>query len=132
MTAQRPGNRISQTVWSGTYSLIHEKGYGYMSYRPPGSKFAGDIAIGGGLTKALHGVLYEFGTTDDTTVDPVIIGFLQNCTVDYFGSNWGSYDDEGRLRKAWTGIMGFSVDQLPFIGPLPEEEGSYIAASFQG
>lgn len=132
MTAQRPGNQISQVFRSGTYSFIHEEGYEYMICRPPGSKFAGDIAIGGGLTKALHRGLYEFGTTDDTTADPVIMDFLRNCTADYFDSNWGGDDGEGRLRKAWTGIMGFSVDQLPFIGLLPDEEGLYIAASFQG
>lgn len=131
MTAQRPGSRISQTVHPGSYSFIHEKGYEYMIFRPPGSKYAGDVALGGGLTKATHGGLYELGTTDDTTTDPVIINYLQKCSEDFFTSNWGSDDGEGRLRRAWTGIMALSADNFPFVGRLPEE-GLYIAASFQG
>ena len=131
MTAQRPGSFISQTDHPGTYSFIHEKGFDYMIFRPPGSKFAGDVVLGGGLTKAVHEGLYELGTTDDTTTDPVIIDYLRNCSGDYFGSKWGSDDRQGRLRKTWTGIMGRSADNLPFIGRLPEE-GLYLAASFQG
>lgn len=131
MTAQRPGSCISQADYPGTYSFIHEKGFDYMIFRPLGSKFAGDVVLGGGLTKAIHEGLYELGTTDDTTTEPVIINYLQNCSSEYFGSNWGSDDRQGRLRKAWTGIMGRSADNFPFVGRLPEE-GLYIAASFQG
>lgn len=131
MAAQRPGSCISQTVHPGTYSFIHEKGYEYMIFCPPGSKFVGDVVLGGGLTKAIHEGLYELGTTDDTTTDPIIMDYLRNCSVDFFGSNWGTDDREGRLRKAWTGIMGLSADNFPFVGRLPEE-GLYIAASFQG
>lgn len=131
MTALRPGSLISQADHPGTYSFIHEKGFDYMIFRPRGSKFAGDVVLGGGLTKAIHEGLFELGTTDDTTTDPIIIDYLQSCSDEYFGSNWGNDDRQGRLRKAWTGIMGRSADNFPFIGRLPEE-GLYIAASFQG
>lgn len=130
VTAQRPGKGISQTVHPGTYSFIHQKGYEYMIFRPMGSRFGGDLVLGGGLTKATQEGLHELGTTDDTTTDPIIIDYLQNCTPGFFGSNWGSDASEGRLRKAWTGIMSLSADKFPFVGRL--QEGLYIAASFQG
>ena len=100
--------------------------------RPQGSKFAGDIMIGGGATKTPNAGLEEFGTTDDTAADPTIQNYVVGCTKSYFGSDWGDDHPEGRLRKAWTGIMGYSADGLPLIGPMPGEDNLYVAASFQG
>ncbi|MCJ1428106.1 hypothetical protein MMC29_006014 [Sticta canariensis] len=132
MTVQRPGSGLTRTRLSGTYSFIYENGYEYMIQRPQGSMFAGDIAIGGGLAKATAEGLYEYGTVDDTTTDPAILDYLRNSTLKYFGSNWGNDDPEGRIRKAWTGIMGYSADGFPIIGQVPNEDELYIAASFQG
>ena len=100
--------------------------------RPLGSKHAGDIVIGGGLTKAAEEGLYEYGTTDDATTDPVIIDYLKATTAVYFGNNWGDDDPAGRIRQEWSGIMGYSADGFPLVGPVPQEEGLYVAASFQG
>ena len=132
MTAQRPGKSLPKNGLRTTYSFIYNDGYEYMVSRPQDSKFAGDIMIGGGLTKPLDGGLMEWGTTDDTTTDPLISAYLEGSTKTYFGSNWGYDHPEGRLRKAWTGIMGYSADGFPLIGQMPGEDGLYIAASFQG
>lgn len=51
VTAQRPGKVISAAALSNTYSFIYKDGYEYMIPRPRGTRFAGDIVIGGGLTK---------------------------------------------------------------------------------
>lgn len=32
----------------------------------------------------------------------------------------------------WTGIMGFSRDDKPWIGAIPDNENTYIAAGFTG
>ncbi|MCJ1394134.1 hypothetical protein MMC18_009563 [Xylographa bjoerkii] len=132
MTAQRPGTAMPQDGLATTYSFIYADGYEYMIPRPQGSTFAGDIMIGGGLTKASEEGLYEFGTTDDTTKDPIIINYLESSTRTYFGPNWGDDHPEGRVRQAWTGIMGYSADGFPLVGPVPDEKELYIAASFQG
>lgn len=132
MTAQRPGQSLPQDGLPTTYSFIYDDGYEYMIPRPQGSRFAGDIMIGGGLTKAIKAGLQEFGTTDDATADPIIQDYLIDCTESYFGSNWGKDHPEGRLRQAWTGIMGYSSDGFPFVGRMPGEDGLYVAASFQG
>ncbi|MCJ1372332.1 hypothetical protein MMC20_003556 [Loxospora ochrophaea] len=132
MTAQRPGSNIPITGLSTTYSFIYHQSYEYMISRPQGSKFAGDIMIGGGSTMAENDGLNEFGTTDDTTTDPVILDYLKGSAANYFGANWGNDHPDGRIRKAWTGIMGYSADGFPFVGEAPEDENLFIAASFQG
>ena len=132
MTAQRPGSGLPQDGLATTYSFIYDDGYEYMIPRPRGSRFAGDIMIGGGGTKGADEGIYEFGTTDDTTMDAVIIKYVEDSAAERFGSNWGQDHSEGRLRRAWTGIMGYSSDGFPVIGQLPGEDDLYIAASFQG
>ena len=132
MTAQRPGSGLPNNGLATTYSFIYDDGYEYMISRPQGSTFAGDIMIGGGSTKGPDEGICEFGTTDDTTTDAVILEYVENSAATRFGTNWGHDHPEGRLRRAWTGIMGYSADGFPLIGQMPGEEDLYIAASFQG
>ncbi|CAF9909991.1 hypothetical protein IMSHALPRED_008524 [Imshaugia aleurites] len=132
MTAQRPGSGLPKDGLATTYSFIYDDGYEYMIPRPQGSVFAGDIMIGGGLTKGPDEGIYEYGTTDDTTTDAIILEYVTNSAAGRFGSNWGHDNSEGRLRRAWTGIMGYSSDGFPLIGQMPGEDDLYIAASFQG
>ena len=132
MTAQRPGTRLPQNGLSTTYSFIYDDGYEYMITRPRNAKFAGDVMIGGGLTKAPDAGINEFGTTDDTSIDPVVLEYLKDSAAVRFGSHWGADDPDGRLRNAWTGIMGCSADGFPMIGEIPATSGLYVCASFQG
>lgn len=132
MTAQRPGSGLPKDGLATTYSFIYDDGYEYMIPRPQGSIYAGDIMIGGGATKGPDEGICEFGTTDDTTTDAVILKYVENSAAERFGSNWGHENPEGRLRRAWTGIMGYSSDGFPLIGQMPGEDDLYIAASFQG
>ena len=132
VTAQRPGSGIPKDGLATTYSFIYDDGYEYMITRPPGSTNAHDIIIGGGLTKTGSKGLFEFGTTDDSTCDPVITNYLENCTADFYDGFWGDDDPKGRTYMAWSGIMGYSVDGFPLVGQVPDEEGLFIAASFQG
>ena len=132
MTAQRPGSGLPKEGLGSTYSFIYQHGYEYMIPRPPGSTFAGDIMIGGGATKAPNMGLTEWGETNDTVTDGFIRDYLVSCTKTYFGSNWDEDDPIGRLRMAWTGVMGFTGDGFPLVGQVPGEDGLYIAAAFQG
>ncbi|KAL2063110.1 hypothetical protein VTL71DRAFT_6182 [Oculimacula yallundae] len=134
VTAHRPGANMPAEGLPGSYSFIYENGYEYMIPRPPGSKYAGDIVIGGGLVKADEEGLYEFGITDDSKINSTISSYLTACTSRYFGEAWGEDDEKGRVRREWTGIMGYSSDGLPFVGKVPGEgmEGLYVCASFQG
>ncbi|KAI0888380.1 FAD dependent oxidoreductase [Annulohypoxylon maeteangense] len=132
VTAQRPGLDMPKEGLPGTYSFIYEGGYDYMIPRPKGSKFEGDIVIGGALAKAPADGLEEYGTTDDTAFNEVIMKSLDECLRKYFGDNWGADNSEGRIRKSWTGIMGFSPDGFPFVGEMPGEKDLWVSTSFQG
>ncbi|KAH8890524.1 FAD dependent oxidoreductase [Thozetella sp. PMI_491] len=133
ITAHRPGQAMPAAgALLTTYSFIYEKGYEYMIPRPAGSRFAGDIVIGGGLVRSPEDGLLEYGTTDDTSVSQPISEYLRETTPRYFGPHWGADDAEGRIRREWTGIMGYSPDGFPLVGEVPGAEGLWVSASFQG
>ncbi|KAI1472933.1 FAD dependent oxidoreductase [Daldinia caldariorum] len=132
VTAQRPGLSIPKDRLAGSYSFFSEKGYDYMIQRPKGSKFEGDLVIGGALSKAVAEGLEEYGTTDDTTLNEDIVKALEDSLPRYFGDNWGEDNPDGRIRNAWTGIMGYSPDGLPFVGEVPGEKDLWVSTSFQG
>jgi glycine/D-amino acid oxidase-like deaminating enzyme len=132
VTAQRPGKAMPHAGLPNTYSFIYKEGYEYMIPRPKGSRFAGDIVIGGGLTKTADEGLYEYGNTDDTELNNEVIEYLKHSTANFFGDNWGDDHPDGRIRRAWSGVMGFSGDGFPLVGPIPAVDGLYIAAAFQG
>ncbi|WVQ79001.1 hypothetical protein IAT38_001093 [Cryptococcus sp. DSM 104549] len=39
---------------------------------------------------------------------------------------------EGGFDYTWTGILGLTPDNVPFVGPVPGKEGQYIIAGFNG
>ncbi|KAL8722550.1 MAG: hypothetical protein Q9225_001018 [Loekoesia sp. 1 TL-2023] len=132
VAAQRPGSRMPKEGLKTTYSFIYGNGYEYMIFRPVGSRFAGDLIIGGCSTKAPEEGLYEWGTTDDTAMDPNIGQYVRDSAAEYFGPQWGDDHPDGRIRKQWTGIMGYSSQGFPLVGSVPHVENLWIAASFQG
>lgn len=133
VTAQRPGQAMPQTGLETTYSFVYGRGYEYMISRPRGTKFQGDIVIGGGLTKGTNEGADEYGNTDDTVAaDDRIVQYLLQSTQAYFGASWGPDHPDGRLRKSWSGIMGYSGDGYPLVGPVPGEDGLFLDVSFQG
>ncbi|KAG9237128.1 FAD dependent oxidoreductase [Amylocarpus encephaloides] len=132
VTAQRPGSSMPSAGLETTYSFIYGSGYEYMISRPRDSMYPGDIVIGGGLVKAPQEGLYEYGTTDDTMINSIISTYINDSTESYFGSSWGDDHEDGRVRREWTGIMGYSPDGFPFVGEVPEKENMWIAAGFQG
>ncbi|KAI9819847.1 MAG: hypothetical protein M1827_006416 [Pycnora praestabilis] len=132
IAAHRPGSGMPAYGLPTTYSFIYQDGYEYMIQQPSDSRYEMDIIIGGGLTKAKEEGVEEYGNTDDTTLNLLISQYLTETTVKYFGKNWGKDSNEGRIRREWTGIMGFSADGFPLIGEVPGDRGLFIAASFQG
>ena len=132
VTAQRPGNAMPPGGLATTYTFVYEDGYEYMIQRPQGSTNAGDIVIGGGMPETEQQSLYEFGTVDDSIKADTIVSYLHNCTEAYFSANWGRDHIDGRVRQVWTGIMGYSSDGFPLVGPVPREQGLFVVASFQG
>ncbi|KAI1820679.1 FAD dependent oxidoreductase [Xylaria intraflava] len=132
VTAQRPGLNMPADGLGVTYTFHFGDVYDYMIPRPPGSKFAGDIIIGGRLTSAAGDGVSEYGRTDDTAEDGDTMDALSRTLPRYFGDNWGDDHPDGRIRTKWTGIMGYSPDGLPFVGEMPGEKDLWVCAGFQG
>jgi len=132
VTAQRPGRDMPQTGLETTYSFVHGGDFEYLISRPAGTRHQGDVVIGGGMHVAEHEGVHEWGNTDDTTYDGASAAYLLASTARYFGRHWGPDNPDGRSRKTWSGVMGFSSDGYPLVGPVPGEQGLYLDVSFQG
>ncbi|CAK4019199.1 Gamma-glutamylputrescine oxidoreductase [Lecanosticta acicola] len=121
---QVPRDTKPQTL-SNTYSLRHGKGlYDYMLPRRDGS-----IILGGAKPSFWHDRSQWYGNTDDRVlIEPAsdyFDGIMQRHFVGWEDS--GAYTDH-----VWTGIMGWSSDFMPFVGPVPGKLGQYIIAGFSG
>ncbi|KAK0704113.1 FAD dependent oxidoreductase-domain-containing protein [Apiosordaria backusii] len=119
--------------------FVHDYDYGGKreeikgGVRPKGSEFEGDVIMGGGLVRGEEEEgLKEFGVSDDSGFNEGISEYLRETTPRYFGRDWGDDHQEGRIRREWTGIMGFSPDGFPFVGEVPGQEGLWVSSSFQG
>lgn len=66
------------------------------------------------------------GHYEEAVTSPVLAG-IASCLTTLFPAL-------GRLLvvRAWAGIMGFTADGLPMIGPYGEAKGLYVAAGFNG
>jgi glycine/D-amino acid oxidase-like deaminating enzyme len=129
-----------------TYSFIYRDGYEYMIPRLhlPGNEQ--HIVMGGGLMLLPNGGESEFGTCDDSYVNPLNTKYLLGSGFGYFGRNWGTTAHQTETAKEWTGIMGFTLDDHPFVGEVPsrfistetvnegicEKSGLFVAAGFNG
>lgn len=128
MSAQRPGQSLAAPERSFVF-YTSAIGYDYLTQLPGGEC---ELMLGGGFAQD-GGEGYEaMGNTDDTTYSKRIGAHLSGVLPRYFGEdNWGkegvplgqgdSAEDwaEGRVKALWSGILGISVDLLPWVGRLP-------------
>jgi glycine/D-amino acid oxidase-like deaminating enzyme len=89
--------------------------------------------FGGGRSYASGAGL---GVSDDSSIDPPAAEYLRreiNVVLDL-------QHDESELEASyeWSGIMGFSRDELPWVGEVSEEvglgggKGLFVSAGFTG
>ncbi|KAF2492465.1 FAD dependent oxidoreductase-like protein [Lophium mytilinum] len=137
ITAQRPGPKARlPKLLPTTYSFIYRDGYEYMIPRPvPGSREGQHIVIGGGLGRLPNEGASEFGTCDDSVLNPETSRYLKETCKGYFGEkNWGEEggSEKERIVQEWTGIMGATTDGVPFVGEMPGKKGMWVSAGFNG
>lgn len=125
-----------------SWTFYHARGIDYMTHRlarrDDGYNPKGVLLLGGGLALAGQDGLAEFGVSDDgaeSTGGPNYIvsaylgGLLRYMFRDprppsphsfllYNDADGAEETSPGRVHAHWTGIMGFSADTLPFVGPL--------------
>jgi len=107
-----------------TYVFYYgQNAYDYLTQLP-----TRELMFGGGF--AMGGV-DEFGNVNDTGYSVRVASYLSGALGVHFGEhNWGeearpgegadeSRWNEGRVKALWSGILGASVDGLPWIGRVP-------------
>ncbi len=101
------------------FGLSTNHGFEYWMQRPDGR-----IVLGGmrWLTET-----QEAGTADDTVVEPTVSAGLRAFLPRHFPALAGV-----RVEHEWTGIMGFTPDRAPLVGPVPGSPGEYVVAGFHG
>lgn len=92
-----------------------------------------EYMYGGGAGVSFPGEDGQNQYDDSGTPPPVVAAYLNGALATYFGyQNWGAertdfpanlHPDiwEGRIKRVWTGIEGFTTDALPLVGPLSEQ-----------
>lgn len=90
----------------------------------------GHLMLGGGRTA---GLLEAVGESDDSIVDVGSVSYLQKTllqTLNLGGSAAGMQELE--VDMAWSGIMGYSRDNAPWVGRVPGMEGVWLCAGYTG
>ena len=67
------------------------------------------------------------GSTDDASLSGVVGGYLRSFLATHFPALGGV-----EVEAEWTGVLGFTRDGKPFVGPLPARPGVLVAAGFCG
>ncbi|KAF2152994.1 DAO-domain-containing protein [Myriangium duriaei CBS 260.36] len=95
---------------------------GYLIQRD--NENGGQLMFGGG---GQYG--NRIGNADDSVVDPKLSEYLTSQLPVIFATK-----DKAPLQpqQIWTGVMGYSRDALPHVGPVLGKEGLFIAAGFTG
>ncbi|PWN51659.1 FAD dependent oxidoreductase [Violaceomyces palustris] len=107
-------------------------------------KGTGSVIIGGGGGGATYRNPSAFGNTDDSSRDAGVSDYLVNCMKSTY-EGWNveaGVNDERRkglagqlgqgVERVWTGVMGFSKDELPYVGDLPGKPDEYVNAGHHG
>lgn len=129
----RHGHELSWSVVSSPHfdsaTNALELGLYYGNQNPK----TGDIFFGGEKAR-LDGLL----VSDDSVVEDPCRENIATLLPRYFTRGW-SNGQKPEVKEVWSGIMGFTADRLPLVGPLPRsvtgrgaEGGEWIAAGFNG
>ncbi|KAF2138999.1 uncharacterized protein K452DRAFT_290096 [Aplosporella prunicola CBS 121167] len=121
---------------TSSYGLCGQKGQpansdDYLNQRPyegvPNP--AGHYMFGGGDGAA---VKRRIGAWDDGVVDEGMAGWLRGRLAQ--AVDLGGDEVQGELRAAneWSGVMGYSRDNVPWVGGVPGQKGVWLAGGYTG
>ncbi|KAK7024869.1 FAD dependent oxidoreductase [Favolaschia claudopus] len=129
--AVRAETQLPVPSWSGNE--------GYWFPRPQtASEDAKPLVILGGK-RSVAGPPYEMGVTDDGVLTESVGAALRNFLPEMFP---GLYKFGVEPEAEWTGIMGYTALEIPFVGPVLSNatadlhdttfKGQYISAGYHG
>ncbi|KAI0391254.1 FAD dependent oxidoreductase [Xylariaceae sp. FL0594] len=95
----------------------------YWGVRPDGS-----YIVGGATPYRNRRELWQGVYNDSSLIEPSVPFFEQWGRKNFVG--WE--DAETKVANVWTGIMGYTADDVPHIGLVPGREGLHICAGFIG
>lgn len=134
------GEHGNSLTWSMVNNRVYEKDTDVLeagTYYAHQNAVSGDVFIGGEKSK-----LTSFFVTDDTEMNTHCADNFTTLLPRYFIKGWDEKekdkDEKPEIKATWTGIMGFTGDRLPLVGPLPQSltqrgsSGEWIAAGFNG
>ncbi|RFU32294.1 hypothetical protein B7463_g4035, partial [Scytalidium lignicola] len=98
---------------------------------PESNSIGGELMFGGGRAYAASAGV---GVSDDSSIDEPAAAYLRrelNIVLDLDND-----DHELTASYEWSGIMGFSRDERPWVGPVTEElgggKGLWVCAGYTG
>lgn len=108
-------------------SYINRTDDNTLSYLIP--RADGSIIVGGAAAK--------FRTFEDqwydNVDDSILIDAAKDYYTDYMQRTYRGWEETGaKVDKIWSGVMGYSYDSNPHIGTVPNKDGQFILAGFNG
>jgi glycine/D-amino acid oxidase-like deaminating enzyme len=70
----------------------------------------------------------QVGVYDDSQISTRVEAGLQTLLPSMFPNRF----DQLQYTMSWTGIMAFTPDGNPFVGPVPNSQGLWVCAGFNG
>ncbi|KAJ3311363.1 hypothetical protein HDV04_004088 [Boothiomyces sp. JEL0838] len=101
------------------FAITANAGYQYMSPREDGR-----IVLGGFRYLAPN---QDVGQADDGVLNQTVSKALSNHLPSQFESM-----KNVNIENEWAGIMGWTTDRFPLVGPIPHLPNQYIVAGFSG
>ena len=129
VTAQVPPQSLSVSPLGRAYCFIYAHGeFDYLTQQHPHD--GGKLLLGGGFYEDVQPY-----THDDSETSEHVRRYLAHQLREVV--QWGGANDPGqRTHMLWSGIMGFSADELPWVGSLPKDlgggEGQWICGGYTG
>ncbi|OMJ11046.1 putative oxidoreductase OrdL [Smittium culicis] len=124
-----PAAEYSRNLWPFGLSLRHGLEYAIQRDYPNGR-----LVFGGRRTSS---PTLEVGTADDSVVSPELCKALREDIKKAEFGHMGNNPESLYNVREWTGIMGFSDDNVPYVGEVVTRSGhaltgQYISAGFTG
>ncbi|KAI5839931.1 FAD dependent oxidoreductase-like protein [Morchella snyderi] len=136
MAALVPPKSMIDRPLTHTYRLVAKDGMmdQYLIQRPVRSDGSGgELMLGGGRSLAAG-----FGEGRmDGAIDPPVARYLRRAPAEFFAGETGFPGEAGSrecvAKYEWSGVMGFSSDEMPWVGrAVMETEGLWMLAGFEG
>jgi len=135
MSAQLPP--ANSSLLPNSYGFVGAKGGNanhddYLVQRPfegvPNP--AGHLMFGGGRTAAKLG---SIGESDDSVIDEGSAEYLRKSLLELMDLGGDvKHMTELKPTHEWTGIMGYSRDNHPWVGEVPDMPGVWLAGGYTG